>query len=160
MRYIVAMLIGLAFAVSVQADSMPVTLTSSTNAAVVSDAIPISGYLERIEITQTAGRTNTITLASYEGSTAVDAFVSLTDLAGNKVVRPRVIGTTTAGVNLASVVTADAGVTNAAAGQVLVAQYDKVLVGGTIKLAATANAANGTNSTAIKAVIYWSPIHK
>lgn len=144
-----------AFAVSVQADTATVALTVTNGQAIAySDAIPASGILEKIEVIQSdATATSTVTVATYSGTTAVDTMASLTALVGNKVVRPRVIGTTIAGVNLAAV----EGTTNVMS-TLLAALYEKPMVGGNLKLAVTGTFNAGTNTVTCK--VYFQPLAK
>jgi hypothetical protein len=131
------------------------TFTVTTNAVVTSGILPISGTLDKIEVIQaSAAVTNSIVVATYSGTTAVDTILTLTDLAGNKVVRPRVIGTTTAGVNLAGVAAGGTN-TSAAATTVLVANYEAPYVAGNVKAVLTANAANAAVSSTITLRFYF-----
>jgi len=129
------------------------TFTVTTNAAVTSAILPISGTIDKIEVIQaSAAVTNSIVVATYSGTTAVDTILTLTDLAGNKVVRPRVIGTTTAGVNLAA---AANGTNDYTAGTVLVANYEAPYVAGNVKAVLTANAANAAVASTITLRFYF-----
>jgi hypothetical protein len=133
-----------------RADFYEYSVTTATGAVTtVSEQIPISGYLDRVEIIQTAGRTNSFTIATYDGTTAVDTFVASGALTGNKVIRPRIIGTTTAGVDIAGV---SGSGTNATT--VLVANYEKPIVGGNLKVSILGDAAN-VATTAVKVRFYF-----
>ena len=129
------------------------TFVVTTNAVVFSDAIPIAGTLDKVEIIQTSGVTNSIEVGTYSGTTAVDKCVDLTNQTGNEVVRPRVIGTTTAGVDLAAAVIA--GGTNTV-GTVLVAQYERPYITGNVRAKLTANAANGTKASTVTLRFYFT----
>jgi hypothetical protein len=128
------------------------TFTVTTNAAVTSAILPISGTIDKIEVIQSADVTNTVVVATYSGTTAVDTILTLADLEGNKVVRPRVIGTTTAGVNLAA---AANGTNDYTAGTILVANYEAPYVAGNVKAVLTANAANAAVSSTITLRFYF-----
>jgi hypothetical protein len=128
------------------------TFLVTTNAAVVSAAFPIAGVLDKIEVVQSAGVTNSIVVATYAGTTAVDTLMTLTDLTGNKVVRPRLIGTTTAGVNLAAAIIADA--TNTV-GQILAAPYERPYIAGNVKATITAHADNGEETATVTLRFYF-----
>jgi len=148
------------FAVLAQADTATVTLTVTNGQAITySDAIPASGILDKVEIIQTAGCTATVAVATFSGTTAVDTLVSLTSLVGNKVVRPRIIGTTTAGVNLAASVQAGSDALTNLVSTALVGLYEKPMVGGNLKLAVTAAAATQADNTVICRV-YFTPVAK
>jgi hypothetical protein len=148
------------FAVLAQADTATVSLTVTNGQAITySDAIPASGILEKVEIIQTSGCTATVAVATFSGTTAVDTFVTLTDLVGNKVVRPRVIGTTTAGVNLAAAVQNGSDAVTNNVGTVLVGAYEKAMIGGNVKLAVTAGVATQAANTVICRV-YFTPVSK
>jgi hypothetical protein len=147
------MMLAMFATATVQAAVYEETFNVSTNAAVVSAVLPIAGTLDKVEVIQSAGVTNTIVIATYTGTTAVDTLVGLTDLTGNKVVRPRIIGTTTAGVNLAAAIIADA--TNTV-GTVLVAPFERPYIAGNVKATLTANAANGTTASTITLRFYFT----
>jgi hypothetical protein len=149
------------FAVLAQADgyrSVSLTVTNG-QAITLSDAIPVFGVLEKIEIVQTVGCTATVAVATFSGTTAVDTLVSLTSLVGNKVVRPRIIGTTTAGVNLAASVQAGSDALTNLVSTALVGLYEKPIVGGNLKLAVTAGAATQAANT-VEARLYFTPLVK
>lgn len=159
MKKMLAMVVVVACVATVaRADFYEYSVTTATGAVTtVSAQIPISGYLDRVEIIQTAGRTNSFTIASYDGTTAVDTVVSVSALAtATDVIRPRIIGTTTAGVNLAA---AANGTNNYTAGTVLVANYERPLVGGNIKVSILGNAAN-VATTAVKVRFYFERFNR
>jgi len=143
-----------------RADFYEYSATLATGAVTtVSDQIPVAGYLDRVEIIQTAGRTNSFTIASYDGTTAIDTVVSSASLAtATDVIRPRVIGTTTAGVDLAGAITGGTN-TSAAASTVLIAPYERPLVGGNLKVSILGNAAN-VETTAVKVRFYFERFHR
>jgi hypothetical protein len=155
---VLAVVCGVSFA-----DSAQMSVTVTNGQTTISDPISASGWLDRIEITVTGSSTSTVTVASYaaDGTTAVDTFLTLTDATANKVVRPRVIGTTTAGVNLAAasaiVAVGDNTATNAVSTQVLVSQYDRIMVGGDIRLKVVAGSAAANTVTA---KVYYEPTRK
>lgn len=139
-------------AMAARADFYEYSVTTATGAVTtVSAQIPVSGYLDRVEIIQTAARTNTFTIATYDSTTAIDTVVASGALTGNKVIRPRIIGTTTAGVNLAAAAT---GTNDYTAGTVLVASYDKPIVGGNLLVSILGDAAN-VATTAVKVRFYF-----
>jgi hypothetical protein len=139
-----------------RADYYEYSVTTATGAVTtVSDQIPVSGYLDRVEIIQTAGRTNSYTIATYDGTTAVDTVVTSASLAtATDVIRPRVIGTTTAGVNLAPAVQAGSDAVTNNVGTALIAAYERPLVGGNLKVSILGDAAN-VATTAVKVLFYF-----
>lgn len=120
-----------------------------------SAALPISGYLDRIEMYGgQAAMTSAVVVASYTaGGTTIDTFANVTALAETtpKVIRPRFVGTTTAGVNIAPVELV--GGTNVST--VLTAPYDRPIVGGNVKVKVTGTVAN-TNTVTV--ILYYEPI--
>lgn len=153
-RSIFAAVVGLVLAGSAFADTASMTVVVTNTETEISSSIPASGWLDRVEIQVTGSSTSAVTVASYaaDGTTAIDTFVTLAAATANTVVRPRVIGTTTAGVNLAAASTA---ATNAT--QVLVAHYDRIMIGGDIRLKVVAGSAA---ENTVKATIYYEPTRK
>ncbi len=151
-KILVAMLAVALFTATAQSAVYEETFTVTTNAVVVSSVIPVAGTLDKVEVIQTAGLTNSIVVATYSGTTAVDTLVSLADLTGNKVVRPRIIGTTTAGVNLAAAIQTDA--TNTL-GTALIAMYERPYIAGNVKATITANANMGTATSTVTLRFYF-----
>lgn len=119
-----------------------------------SDALPISGYLDKIEICQDSGATTTVTVATYISTTAVDTYFSaaIADTA-NTVARPRFIGTSSAAAALAAV----NGTTNSCT-TVLVAAYEKPMIGGNVKVAVTGTLNDGSNVVTVR--IYYEPLKR
>lgn len=145
---VLALLCGVALA-----DSYTVSLTVTNGQAITySDPLPISGWLDRIEVVQSVVTTSTVTIATYSGTTAVDTYASLASLVGNKVVRPRFIGTSNQGTALAAAAT---GTSDYTAGTVLAAPYERPLLGGNLKMAVT----EGGNiaSYTVTATLYFVP---
>ncbi len=121
-----------------------------------SDPIRASGTLDRIELvrkgTGTATNQNTaVVIATYDGTTALTTYATVTFATTEltKTVRPRVIGQTTAGVNLAAASALGGANTNTT--QMLVAAYEPMFLGGNIKMAVTTDATND----AVRAVLYF-----
>ena len=148
---------------SVRADSAVASVTVTNGQTTISESISASGWLDRIEITVTGSSTSAVTVASYaaDGTTAVDTWLTIAAATANTVVRPRVIGTTTAGVNLAAasalVTINTSGETNAVPTQVLIAQYDRIMIGGDIRLKVVAGSAAANTVTA---KVYYEPTAK
>lgn len=139
-----------------------ITMTNGQAATYATFGQQPSGWLDRMEITQSeATATNTIVIATRaaNGTTAVDTFGTFTGLVGNKVARPRLIGTTTAGVNLAATVNA-VGTESNTTTQILSAPYERPLIGGNLRVSATeatgGNPAATTNT--ITVILYFEPL--
>jgi hypothetical protein len=138
------------------ADSVTVTV-SATGAAAFSSPILASGYLDRVEIVKSGDNDVVgIDLATFEGTTALQTFVDINALAtatDTVVIRPRAVGTGASGTAFTAAGAIVAGAsTNAVAGTVLVAPYERYMIGGNLKLKVSAG--DGTNAT-VKAIIYY-----
>ena len=158
---LVALLVG--FGVLAQADTRTVSLSVTGGQAIVySDAIPVSGILEKIEVVQTANVTNTIRLATYSGTTALDTYMLLSSLAtATKVVRPDFLPTDNTGTALAAAqAAAAASGTNTAATTVLNVLYRQAIIGGIDKLAVTTGSATGETASTVTATIYFRPLER
>ncbi len=128
------------------------TMTTNTHVD-VSDALPVSGYLEKIEAWNScAGCTSTVVVASYNAAgTAVDTLATVTlTTTTPKVIRTRVIGTTNAGVDLAGALAYGATNLSLAATTALIAPYERVMLGGTTKITATGTITDGTNTVNVR----------
>lgn len=137
----------------VYADSYTYTLVSDGNTTNTSDAIPVSGYLDKIEMSGPgSARTNQIVIATYDGTTAVETIATVSALTTPKVVRTRVLPTDNTGTALAAV-----GGTGTNTLTQLNVMYEKILVGGNIKVT-TINA--HANACTNKVVFYFEPLKK
>jgi hypothetical protein len=140
------------FASFAVADSATVEVTAA-GAATYSDAINISGYIERVELVKsTDNDVVDIDVATFDGTTILESIVNIDALAtatDTVVIRPRVVGTGLSGTALAAVTGTAVG-TNTT--QMLTVPYERIMAGGNIKLKVTAAA--GTNAT-VKATIYY-----
>jgi hypothetical protein len=140
------------FASFAVADSATVEVTAA-GAATYSDAINISGYIERVELVKsTDNDVVDIDVATFSGTTILESIVDINALSTSTdtvVIRPRVVGTGLSGSALAAVVTSGPyGVATTA----LSVPYERIMAGGNVKLKVTAAA--GTNAT-VKATIYY-----
>ena len=142
------------------ADTRTVTV-SATGADAFSEQINASGWLDRVEIVKsTDNDVVNIDLATWTGTTAVDTYVDINALATATdvvVIRPRVIGTGASGTALAAAGLLVAGGVTNVSGTVLVAPYERPMIGGNLKLKVGASA--GTNAT-ITATIFYEPTKK
>lgn len=161
-RFLLTVLVSL-FVVSVSvADTATVSLSVTGGQAIAySDAIPVSGILEKVEIVQTANVTNTIVLATYSGTTAIDTYVSLASLAtSTKLVRPAFLPTANTGTALAAVIGSGTDALTNLVSQVLVVPYAKAILGGNVKLAVTTGSATGEAASTVTATIYYTRLEK
>ena len=140
------------FASFAVADSATVEVTAA-GAATYSDAINISGYIERVELVKsTDNDVVDIDVATFDGTTILESIVNIDALAtatDTVVIRPRVVGTGLSGTALAAVTGTAVG-TNTTT--MLTVPYERIMAGGNVKLKVTAAA--GTNAT-VKATIYY-----
>ncbi len=145
-----------AFAVTALADSIVVDVVQTPGIGTTySDPIRASGLLDRVELVRkgtaaaTTNQNTAVVIATYDGTTALTTYATVTFAAGEltKTVRPRVIGQTNAGVNLAAETNVAASAT-----QILVANYEPLLLGGNMKMKVTTDATND----AVRAVMYFS----
>jgi hypothetical protein len=140
------------FASFAVADSATVEVTAA-GAATYSDAINISGYIERVELVKSSDNDVVdIDVATFSGTTILESIVDINALAtatDTVVIRPRVVGTGLSGTALAAVTGTAVG-TNTT--QMLTVPYERIMAGGNVKLKVTAAA--GTNAT-VKATIYY-----
>ena len=148
-------LVGLALVSGAFADMRVIELTVTNNQAITySDAVVIDGVLESVIIEQTTPGTATVTIANYSGTTAVDTYVSLVDLAtATKLGRPMFLPTDNTGTALAA---AGGGALSTNYTQVLNIPYQQArLAGGQIKMAVTPKAGLTGASHTVKATIYF-----
>lgn len=134
------------------------TLIVTNDQTSYSAAIPFKGFIEKIEWVQSNLGSNTMTLATFAGTTAIDTIYTKAQIgAANGVARPRVVGTTTAGVDLAGVATSYALTTNSL-GQVLTnsyattilsVPYEKIWLGGNVKWRCVVTDGTVTNTVRI-----------
>lgn len=153
-QMIVAVIGMLALAGVVCADSYTYSLVSAANSTNTSDAVPVSGYLDKIEMSINAATcSNNIMVATYDGTTPIDKIAS-NNVATFTIVRPRVQPTDYTGTVIpAATATTDSNTV----ATVLSVVYDKILIGGNVKIY-TINpfAIASTN----KVVIYYEPLKK
>ena len=156
----VGLLVLFAIVTVALADSIVVdTVQTPGIGTAYSDPIRASGWLDRVELVRkgtaaaTTNQNTAVVIATYDGTTALTTYATVTFAAGEttKTVRPRVIGQTNAGVNLAAV---ESGGTNTSttSTQILVANYEPLLLGGNMKMKVTTDATND----AVRAVMYFS----
>lgn len=140
-----------------RADSYTYTVTAMTNGQIGTATVPASGWLDKVEISQLAGLgTCTVTVATFAGSEAVDVLAYAAGLTSNKVIRTRFVGTGNTGTVLAAAHQAGLENTTNMVGQILVAPYERPMIGGNTKI----NIVNANASNDVKVVLYYEPIKK
>lgn len=147
---------GMAFA-----DTATVSLTVTNGQAITySDPIPASGLLDKIEVSQTSTGA-VITVATYSGTTALETFASISaGTAQTKLIIPRRVGTSNAGVSVTAAAVAGSDATTNTAGTVLAAPYEAPIIGGNTKLAVTAHASAAIATNTVTAILYYQPLKK
>lgn len=130
-----------------------VTATASTN-------LPISGYIDKIELSQSAGRTCTVIVASYDANgTAIDTLMSTGSTSSDTlVVRPRAVGTTTAGVALTADSTTVA--TYSSSMSQLQIPYERILGAGNICVRLTGGDEAASSTNVVSVGIVYEPLKK
>lgn len=138
-------------AIGARADSYTYSASiTNTQPITYSDPLPISGYIDRVEIFQGASSTTTVTLATYNGTSAITTFASKSGMTNQaEVITPRFIGTGSTGTALAGVTT-----TNGTSTTVLYAPYERAMAGGNLKVALTGTA---NTNTAVTVTIFYDP---
>jgi len=157
MRKIACAIVSLCAVVGVYADTFTYTLEADNNTTNTSAALPVSGWLDKIELSGPGeGATNSVVIATWDGTNAVDTLASVSSMTNTpKVIRLRVVPTDNEGTDLAAAFSALGKDTNAS--QVISIPYDKVLVGGNIKVRTINTAGNDNN---LKVVFYFEPLKK
>jgi hypothetical protein len=140
------------------ADSYTYTITlTNTQPITYSDAIPVSGWLDKIEVHADVASTTTVTVASYSsGNQAIETYMSkaVTNAAATNAVfiaRPRTVGTDSGGVYL----TANGGASNVFQATGLSVPYERIMMGGNVKVAVTGTGNDG--SAPVTVTIYTLP---
>ena len=158
----VALLAGM-----VQADSYTVTLICTGTATQVSAQLPVSGELDKIEYTKNGAVTTTLTVATFDNTTAIETYWSKAAAgAARGMARPRFVGTTYDGTALAAAVTYGNYVTNAlgqpvsnyVATTTLSVPYGPALLGGNIKLTAANTQADLISTNVV--TIFYKPLSR
>jgi len=156
---------GLAFA-----ESQEFTVTAESNQTAYSSALNVHGYIDRIELEKTGSQSDVVIGTFTTGNATIDTFVSVSNWEDGgvqyKVIRPRLIGTTTDGTALAAAVGAYAVTTNSlgqsltnwVATTTLQAQYEKPLAGGNVKVKFTNDATGSNVTTKVVGRIYFEPV--
>jgi hypothetical protein len=165
-KMLIAAIVGLLLVSGGYADSYVYSFNALTNGETsTSAAIPVSGWLDRVEVSQSSTVTSTVTVATFDGTTAMEKFVYLASLTDTtKIVRPRVVGTGITGTDLAAAAASHvAGTgTNSVVSTVLVAPYERMLIGGNTKIQVVNTSCNGATggTNDVKVVIYYERLSK
>jgi len=137
------------------ADSYTYSVALTTTQVLTSAALPVSGWLDKVEIVNTSGATTDVMVATFTGTTPIDQYVyAVANANVAKVIRPRFIGTGNTGTDLAGAVS---GASSNAATTVLMASYDRAMLGGNLKVLVT----NGVPANAAFSVkIFFDPVKR
>jgi hypothetical protein len=156
MKRIIATLAALMCVASIASADVETYSVTVTNAQpiIYSDPLPVSGWLDKIEVIQESAATSTVTVATYSGTSAIDTYASkaISGAVGT-VFRPRFIGTGSNGTNLA----AAASGTNQYA-TILSAAYERPMIGSNVRVAVTGTANDGSNTVTVR--IFYSPLSR
>ena len=147
----------IAFSVNALADSYSYEMVSGGTQVLTTAALPVSGYLDKIEVTPLTGSgTNNIVIATYAGTKAVEVIGLITPLTTvSKVIRLRSLPTDNTGTALAAVEGVGYGTNGATT--MLVVNYDKILAGGNLKIVSTNT---GTIAVTNVFTFYYEPLKK
>jgi hypothetical protein len=97
-------------------------------------------------------------VAQYSSTTAIDTYASCSAIGGNKIIRPRYLGTSTAGTAIAAVVGSGSDALTNLVTTVLSAPYERALLGGNTKVAVTAAAVSADNTVTV--TLFYEPLKK
>lgn len=121
--------------------------------ATLSDQIPVSGYLDKIELSTDLGAaaTCTVVVATYTvNSNAVETYATKA-VGAATVIRPRFLATDNTGTAIATTTN-----TGTATATMLIANYEKPLVGGNLRIS-TAGTLSGATTNNLTCTIYYEP---
>ena len=139
MKKLIGLLIGIGLACVVSADQyyQEVTVICTNGGTAYSDALTVAGILDKVELVKTGLGTQTITVATFTGTTAIDTYVSKQLVAATTgLVRPRVAGTDTGGTALAA---AYGAVQYTNVTQAFSIPYERMRIGGNVKVRVASN---------------------
>jgi hypothetical protein len=113
MKRLIAGLCAGLIAAGAWADTVMVTKSVSNGQAIAySNPINVSGWLDKIEIVQSASSTSTVTIATYSGTTAMETYASLVGWTGtSKLIRPRVLPTDNTGTTVTGATSTNTAIT-------------------------------------------------
>lgn len=150
MKQFIGIIAAVAMFAGIASANSQVYTFNVTNSVAHTNSVALSGWLDKIEVSSpnVSSGAYAVVVASYDdGMTAIDTYASLSNKQTTPtVVRPRVIGTSNAGVSLA-------GTTNILDG-ILSAKYERPLIGGNTKIVCTPTAA--ANGGTVKVEIFYS----
>ena len=151
-KMILGIMLAVAFCVNANAETYVYTATIAANSTNLSAALPVSGTLHKIEISGFSSTvTGTVTVATYDGTTAVDTIANPGALSANKIIRLLVQPTDNTGTVIpAAYAAGGTGGTNAAT--VLSVPYIPVMVGGNVKVRCVNDVGN---SIPLKVTFYY-----
>ena len=150
---IVALFVGI---LPSKADSYTYSVTVTNGQALnLSDPLPVSGYIEKIEVVTESASTTTVTVATYSSaSNAIETFASaiINGTTPQKVFRPRFISTDIGGTNLTA--TTVNTPSNAVGTVTFSIPYERGFAGGNLRCAVTGTANDG--SCPVNVTIYFA----
>lgn len=173
MKRILSGVLMVLLALSARADTATCSLTVTNGGGVyTSDVINVSGWLDKIElITGTTGTpTQSVTIATYSGATALETFATVSALTSTKVVRTRVLPTDNTGTALAYAAASASGgslsvagvetnvtaaLTNSLVTTQLVVPYAQPWIGGNVKMLVDPAAGSTVGTNTVTATIYY-----
>lgn len=154
-RLLIAVMAAACLTIGARADSDLQTVVVPTTTTVTSGTFTASGWLDRIELSGTAGSTCGVVVASYDSAgTAIETYATKT-VTTPTVVRTRVIGTANTGTALTYAHQAGLDNQTNMVGQILVAPYERILIGGNVK-AVLIGASGATNTVNIR--LFYEPL--
>lgn len=145
-----------------------VTFTSGNNTTSttteVSAVLPVSGYLDKIVMYNSiAGATSAVVVADYSADgIAVETYATASAVADTTatVIRPRVLGTSTAGAALTySILSSGVQSTNILTQQIQV-PYERMIIGGNVKVSLIATVVPSNKTNVVTTIVFFEPLKK
>lgn len=153
------LLVGLvAMALTASADSYTYTYVNAGIGTNWSAAIPVSGWLDKIEIYNVSGATRTgiVTVCTAYSNTTIEIYANNISNNTAKVIRPRVKGTDQYGTALTYELVASSDATNEV--QQVQVLYEKPMIGGNLKIQCKNHDATVYCTNVV--VIYYEPLKR
>lgn len=152
---VVLMGFALAGVQSVKADAVVAFARSVTNGVTYTNDVVASGWIDKIEISQSTAHTCTVKVATFDADfVAIDTYAVLSNAtAKSTIVRPRMLPTSTAGV---AVTAAEGTATNTTT--MLNANYERPMIGGQTKVYVVGAGGAASTVNAIKVTVFYQPL--
>lgn len=173
MKKVIVGLIGLIIMAGMAlADTYIWESATITNGVTQTNNVTVSGWLEKIEYSQSAAASSTVFVATYTTNSAgtnvaVETYLSLvTSTADSTVVRPRFLPTDNTGASLSATVAEYWGGTNINGGPLtnhvattaLNVDYSRAFIGGNVKIMCSGAGGASSKTQSSKIVIFYEPI--